>query len=191
MDLKILSVIEEQIAVEFTGKVNVLASFNRQYLGHILFRSGDILQVVFQSSKGLKAFYQIIIQEISLKNFDYVVEPEIVDEKERQIHYPYGVIKAKLAEVIKLHRESLKLRPPEHVKMIIDPSFLHGSQAVTPQEFAVLDTLTEWNSPYDVYQHCNLLDHEITHALVSLRKKGALKILAQKNISDDQMVKKQ
>ena len=178
--MKIISAIEEQIAVQFTGKVNVLSTFNRQYLGHVLFRNGEILQVVFQSHRGLKAFYQLIIQEYSLQSFNYIVEPEVVEENERQIHYPYAVIRNKMADVIKQYRDSLRFRPPENVKILIDAEFLDDNLPVTPQEFSVLETLTEWNTPFDIYQHCSLLDHEITMALVSLRKKNALKILAPK-----------
>ncbi len=181
MDLKILGIIEEQIAVQFTGKVNILAIFNHQFLGHILFSRGEIVQVTFHTYKGLKAFYQLLIQEFSLQSFNYVVEPEIVDEKERQIHYPYGVLKNKLSDVLKEYRESLKFRPPENVKILIEVGFVQGSQPVTPEEFAVLDTLTEWNSAHDIYQHCPLLDHEITWALVSLRKKQALRIVASQS----------
>jgi hypothetical protein len=181
MELKIMGVLDEQISVQFTGKVNILSSMNRQYLGHVLFKSGEIVQVIFQQFKGLKAFYHLIIQEYSLASFSYVVEPEIVEEKERQIHYPFAVIKNKLGEVLKLYRESLKLRPPDNVKIIIEVGFIKASTPVTPQEFEVLELLTEWNSPNDIYQHCNLLDHEITLALVNLRKKGALKILSTQN----------
>lgn len=180
-ELKIIGTIEEQIAVQFTGKVNVLSSFNRQYLGHLLFKNGEIIQAHFHHYYGLKAFYQLIIQEFSLQSFNYVVEPEVVEEKERQIHYPYAVLKNKLSDVIKQHRDSLKYRPPESVKILIDVEFIEDTLAVSPQEFSVLETLTEWNTPFDVYQHCQLLDHEITWALVSLRKKGALKIIASRN----------
>ena len=83
MQSKVMGVIEEQIAVRFTGKVNILASFNRQFLGHILFKDGDVIQVTFNANKGLKAFYQLIIQEYSLNSFDYVVEPELVNEDQR------------------------------------------------------------------------------------------------------------
>ena len=178
MESKVMGVIEEQQSVQFTGKVNILAAFNRQFLGHILFKNGDVIQVTFNKNQGLKAFYQLIIQEYSLQSFDYVVEPEVVEEKERQIHYPFVVIKNKMADVLKLYRESLKLRPPENVKILIDSGFIEGSSAVTPQEFEVLETLSDWNSPFEIYQNCSLLDHEITWALVTLRKKGALKILA-------------
>lgn len=186
-EFKILATIEEQIAVQFTGKVNVLASFNHQYLGHVLFKNGEIYQVIFQNLKGLKAFYQLIIQEFSLQSFNYVVEPEIVEDKERQIHYPFAVIKNKMSDVVKQYRDSLKYRPPENVKIIIDSEFLEDTLPVTPQEFTVLECLTEWNNPYDIYQHCQLLDHEITWALVSLRKKNALKIIASRNKADDSL----
>jgi hypothetical protein len=113
------------------------------------------------------------------------VEPEVVEDKERQIHYPYAVMRNKMSDVIKQYRDSLKFRPPDNVKILIDAEFIEDSLPVTPQEFEVLETLTEWNSTYDVYQHCQLLDHEITWALVSLRKKSALKIIASRNKSDD------
>ena len=181
VESKVMDVIEEQQSVRFTGKVNVLSTFNRQFLGHILFKDGEIIQVIFSGQKGLKAFYQLLIQEYSLKSFVYVVEPELVDEKERQIHYPFSVLKNKMADVLKLYRESLKLRPPDTVKIIIDAEFLEDTLPVTPQEFDVLKTLSDYNNPFDIYQNCDLLDHEITWALVSLRKKGALKILAPRH----------
>src|SRR4051812_42619033 len=110
MDLKfkLLDAIEEQIAVQFTGKVNVLSSANHQYLGHVLFKDGNVYQVNFQNHKGLKAFYQLLIQEFTLQRFNYVVEPEIVEEKERQIHFPYEVIKNKMSGTLKKYRDSLK-----------------------------------------------------------------------------------
>lgn len=185
MESKVMAVIEEQVAVRFTGKVNILASFNRQFLGHILFKDGEIVQVIFQGFKGLKAFYQLIIQEYSLNSFDYVVEPELVSDEQRQIHYPFSVIKTKLADVLKLYRESLKMRPPENVKILLDADFMDDSMPVTAEEFEVMRSLTEWNNPFEIYQHCELLDHEITWALVSLRKKGALRIIAPKSFQSE------
>jgi hypothetical protein len=178
MESKLLSVLEEQQSVQFTGKVNVLATFNRQFLGHVLFKSGDIIQVLFQGNFGLKALGKILVQEHALEAFEYVVEPEIVEEKERQIHLPFPLLKTRMADVLRLHQSALKLRPPENIKIVLDGEFLQDSLPVSAEEFDVLTTLTEWNNPYDLYQHCPLLDHEITLSLVSLRKKGALKILS-------------
>lgn len=181
MDLKIINVLEEQVAVGFTGKVNVLSRTNRQYLGHLIFKDGEIIQVFFQQARGLKAFFQLIIQEFSLAAYDYVVEPEIVEDIEQQMFLPFAQLKLKIAEVVKNHRESIKFRPPENVKIIIDAEFMEDSLPLTPQEFEVLNTLTEWSMVRDVYRHCQLLEHEITWALVHLRKVGALKILGAKD----------
>jgi len=178
MQLNLITTIEEQMSVRFTGKVNILSNFNRQYLGHILFKDGDLIQVIFQVHKGLKAFYQVAIQEFTLHSLQYIVEPEVVEDKERQIHFPFGVIKNRLNEVLQQYQASIKLRPPENVKILINSDFISSSRPVSSLEFQVLDTLTEWSAVNDVYQQCELLDHEITNSLVSLRKKGALKIIA-------------
>ncbi len=181
MDLRITSVIEEQMSVHFTGKLNILSNFNRQYLGHLTFLSGEVVKANYQGQKGPKAFFQIVLQEFSLNSFTYVVEPEVVDEADRDIVVPYILLKEQMADVVKSYRDSLKMRPPENVKILLEPAFLSDKTSLTPQEYSVLLTLTEWNSPFDIYQHCPLLDHEITWALVGLRKKQALKIMGSRN----------
>jgi hypothetical protein len=181
MDFKITAVIEEQISVQFTGKVNILSNFNRQYLGHLTFHSGDLIRANYQGQKGLKAFYQIVLQEFTLNSFTYIVEPEVVDESNRDILVPYAILKDRMDEVVKSYQDSLKFRPPENVKIVVDPKFVAGQDTLTHQEYTVLLTLTEWSSPFDIYQHSSLLDHEITWALVGLRKKQALKIMGSRN----------
>lgn len=181
MDTKLFSVIDDQVSVQFTGKVNILSNFNRQFLGHILFRQGRIVDALFNGVSGEKALYHLFIQEFSLQSFEYVVEPEVVDESLIGLAFSTQELKEKMAESLKLYQQSLKMKPPENVKIIIDPEFVEDSLPVSSQEFEVLCTLTEWHTPYDIYQHCPLLDHEITMALVGLRKKNALKILAPKN----------
>lgn len=181
MDLKIISIMDEQVAVRFNGKINLLSNFNQQFLGHIIFREGEVINASFNGHSGLKAIYHIFVQEFSLQSFKYIVEPEIVDETFQNISMPYQILKNTLAGVLKEYQQSLKMKPPENVKILIDADFLEDTLAVTGDEFEVLAALTEWSSTYDVYQHCPLLDHEITSALVSLRKKSALKIVAMKN----------
>ncbi len=180
MESRVLNVIDEQLAVEFTGKVNILSNLNHQFLGHILFLDGDVIQVAFLRHRGVRAFFELFIQEYALQSFEYVVEPELVEEKERQIHYPYSTLKQRLREVLRLHRETVKFRPPENIKILLDADFLEDTLPISSREFDVLRTLTDWNSPADLYQNCDLMEHEVTHALISLRKKGALKILAPK-----------
>lgn len=159
----------------------MLSNFNRQFLGHILFRQGRIVDALLNGVHGEKALYHLFIQEFSLQSFEYVVEPEVVDENLVGLNFSTQELKEKMAESLKQYQQSLKMKPPENVKIVIDPEFIEDSLPVTSHEFDVLCTLTEWHTPYDIYQHCPLLDHEITMALVGLRKKNALKILAAKN----------
>lgn len=181
MDSRLFGVIDDQVSVQFTGKVNVLSNFNRQFLGHILFRQGRIVDALLNGLKGEKALSHLFIQEYSLQSFEYVIEPEVVDESILEVSYGIQELKDRMTTVLRQYQETLKLRPPENVKIVIDPDFIEDSLPVSADEFEVLCTLTEWNTPFDIYQHCQLLDHEITLALVGLRKKSALKILAAKN----------
>lgn len=180
-DSKLFGVLEEQASVKFTGKVNVLSNFNRQFLGHLLFRHGDVVAVVFQGHRGEKGLYHLLIQEHALQSFEYVVEPEVVDEGIQETALGINQLREKMSKSLELYQRSLKQKPPENVKIVIDPGFIEDSLPVTHQEFEVLCALTEWHHAHDIYQHCPLLDHEITCALVGLRKKNALKILAVKN----------
>ncbi|MFY7992554.1 MAG: hypothetical protein ACOVP4_04600 [Bacteriovoracaceae bacterium] len=176
--LQVFQVLDEQTLVGFTGKVNVLSKLNRQYHGHLLLKNGDVIQAFFKTVTGLKAFYNIVVADYELEPIIFVVEPETVEEKQRGIHYPYSVLKNRTQEIIDKYLATVKLRPPQNLKLLIKADFLNQKGDVTPEEFEVLSTLSDWNLVKDVYQNCNLVDYEITLALVGLRKKGALKVIS-------------
>ncbi|MBY0414389.1 MAG: hypothetical protein K2Q18_09495, partial [Bdellovibrionales bacterium] len=69
-----------------------------------------------------------------------------------------------------------KLRPQGHLKLVIDPEIILSKEELNPQEFDVLGVITEWCKVSDIYKYSKLMDFEITHALVSLRKKRAIKV---------------
>lgn len=179
--MNLVSIIEEQASLNFTGKINVLSKINRQFLGHILLKDGELIEVKYKNIFGIKAFYQIAIDEFILHAFQFVVEPEIVEISIRKIHFPFAVLKNKIGDVLKSYQQTAKLRPPQELKVVADVKFLEKTVDLDQNEFEVLRTLTEWSVVKDIYEKCNLLDHEITSSLVSLRKKGALKIIAPTN----------
>ncbi|HLW56937.1 MAG TPA: hypothetical protein VKY27_06100 [Bacteriovoracaceae bacterium] len=180
MNLKFVPVIEEQMCVNFTGKVNLLSPFNHQYLGHLLFKDGKIIDVKYQHLSGLRAFFQLGIREHNLEKHMYVVEPEVVSEEEQRIHYPFSVLQTKLEKQIKLYEIVHRQRPPQNVKIIVNAASIGSDFECTPEEFKVLSTLTEVNDVNDIYEICPLLEHEVTSALINLRKKGVLKIVGRK-----------
>lgn len=181
MDLKFVPVVEEQMSVHFTGKVNLLSPFNHQYLGHLLFKDGKIIDVRYQNLNGLRAFYQLGIREYNLEKHLYVVEPEVVTEEEQRIHYPVSVLLSRLEKQIKIYEIVYRQRPPENVKILVKAETVKVDFECTSEEFKVLTALTETNDVNEIYQNCLLLEHEITAALINLRKKGVLKIVGKKS----------
>lgn len=180
MDLKFVPVVEEQMSVMFTGKVNILSPFNHQYLGHLLFKDGKIIDVKYQQFTGLRAYYHLGIKEYCLEKHQYVVEPEIVSDEEQRIHYPFSVLQSKLEKQIKLFEIVDRQRPPHNVKIIPDPTGITSEFECSAEEFTVLTVLTDTHNIDEIYQQSSLLDHEVTLALINLRRKGVLKIVGRK-----------
>jgi len=181
IEIPLLTVLDEQTLVAFTGRVNVLDKITHQMLGVVILREGQIFRCQYRGVQSLKAFYNIVIEGAQLVPQEFIVEPEIIDESDRQIHYPYSVLKAKTADVLKRYQAVAHLRPPPMVKILARSSFLDSDDEVTEAEFQVLCTLTEWNQVEDLYRHCPLLDYEITESLVSLRRKEALQVVSARS----------
>lgn len=176
----LFDVIDEQAAVAFTGKINILDDSSRQLYGHIALFEGDILTVMFKNIGGQKAFYNILVEESEQASFKYVVEPEIVSDQTRNIHYPLSVLKSRSREVLENYQLSKSSKPPHSIKLSIDPAFISAKEEVSGDEYDLLLTISDYNRVEDIYRHCPLLDYEITNALVSLRRKKALKVIQLK-----------
>lgn len=177
----LVCILDEQVSVGFTGKINVQDSKSKQQLGSILFVEGEIIDCRYKSSNGLKAFFNLCVDEFDDIGLSYIVEPELIQISKKTIHYPYSVLKRKIAETVEKYRESRKSKPPRNLKILIEPSFLSSSELVTGNEFDLLGTISDYNKVGDIYDKSNLLEYEITNTLVSLRKKKALKVIQNKD----------
>jgi hypothetical protein len=176
----LFDVIDEQVAVAFTGKINILDVSSSQLYGFIAIYEGEIITVIFKKVGGQKAFYNILIEESEQQSFRYVVEPEIVTDQDKNIHYPVSVLKSRAQEVLENYQASKSNKPPQNIKLSIDPEFITSNQEVSGDEYDLLLTISDYNRVEDIYQNCPLLDYEITNALVSLRRKKALKVIQLK-----------
>jgi hypothetical protein len=176
----LISILDEQNSVGFTGRVNVLNQTTKQLLGEVIFNEGQIMQARYKGVIGLKAFYNLCIDEFENVALGYIVEPELIDATNTQIPYPYSVLKRKIVDVIENFKQSKSQRPPDNLKILIKPEFLAQGEVVTGAEFDLLCTLSDYNLVEQVYKNCKLLDYEITNALVSLRKKNALTVVMKK-----------
>ena len=177
MNQTFLNTLEDQIAVGFTGRINVLNRSNKQYLGQVLLLEGSLLHIEFQKLKGEKAFYTIYLKEHENALFSYVVEPELVDGIERSVHFPYSSLKQRLQKIVEDYEIGKQQKPPENLKILINPAFIKEGEQVTHQEYDLLATISDYSLISDIYKNANLLDYEVTMSLVSLRKKGAFKVI--------------
>lgn len=182
---KLMELIEEQVAVEFTGKINILRKHNKQFQGQIFFKDGSIVQTSYEKKKGIKACYQLLIDEYRGENFNFVIEPEVVTDDEIETEIDFSQLREDFPKILEDYQQSLKLRPPEHIKLIIDPEILEDSLPLSLNEFEVLKTLTDVSSIKELYEKCQLLEHEVTLALVSLRKKEGIITLGVKEKNEN------
>jgi hypothetical protein len=173
-------ILDEQVSVGFTGKVNALDSKTSQMLGSIFMKDGKIIDCTYKGSQSVKAFFNLCIDEFDVKNLKYIVEPEIIDQRLETIHYPYSVLKRKIVEVIEKYRAAKLQKPPADLKILTEASFIASGEKVDATEFSLLKTLSDVNRVEDIYSKSPLIDYEITNALVSLRKKKALRVLKNK-----------
>lgn len=178
--LQIIATIEDQRSVDFTGKINLLNS-KGQLLGNLIFVEGDFVASKYKESNGLKSFYNLLIDSYDNKGIKYIVEPEIIENYNRNIHFPYSVLLKKAKFIINNYKISKNNRPPDNISIYIDPKFIESGEELTAEEFELMTVLIDFQDVKSIYMHCKLLEYEITNSLVGLRKKKALKVISKKS----------
>lgn len=172
----LLEIVKEQIDFGFTGKVNILSS-RSQFLGAIFLKEGLIVGAQFHGQTGIKALKKAVFEDVDSKDvYKFVVEPEIVDESHMQFSVEFEILKKDIQKEYESYRESKKLRPPQHLVLVIAPEIVVSKEEVSYSEFKVLEVMTEYNKVSDIYDKCSLEEYEITQALVDLRRKKAIKV---------------
>lgn len=173
----LIEVLKEQASFGFTGKINILSRDNGQFLGVIYQSEGIIVGAQIKELKGKKALLKMIFDDVeSNENFKFIVEPEVLSTEIMTVRISFEEIKLEAQGHFQQYVSAKKLRPAPHLKLVIDPEIIVSSHDITSQEFDVLTVISEWCNVSDIYKYSKLMDFEITHALVSLRKKRAIKV---------------
>ena len=173
----LIEVLKEQASFGFTGKINLLSKENGQFLGVVYQQEGMIVGAQVKELKGKKALLKMIFDDVeSNENFKFIVEPEVVPDEALTMKVAFEEIKLLAQKHFNEYISAKKLRPAPHLKLVIDPEVIVSKDDITPQEFDVLAVISEWCNVSDIYKYSKLMDFEVTHALVSLRKKRAIKV---------------
>jgi hypothetical protein len=180
LKLDIFEVLDEQSIVCFTGKVNLLNSDDNKSLGSIIFIEGAIVNAQFNSFKPYKALMNLFIEARLNPKTKIIVEPELIQVAHKKLDYPISVIKRKAIEYIAMYEESIDLRPSDNIQLMVKPEFIVEGAEVSSQEYSLLCTMSDYNLVKDIYSSNDMLDYEITNALITLRKKDAIKVVETK-----------
>ncbi len=179
MHESILPILKEQAFFGFTGRINILLGNNKQHIGVIIQANGHIVNAEYHSDKGKKALFNALFEDIEgHTHFKYVVEPEIIGEKDYAFHFTFDDLYKKLQTRFEQYKKFKKFRPPKELKLYLKGEFMndiHG-YSIGPEEFDTLLTLVEHPLVEDIYRKSPLYEYQITRALVSLRNKKALKV---------------
>ena len=177
MSKSLISILDEQVIVQFSGKVNALKADTRQILGSVVLSDGEIIRVDYKSHEGMKALFSLYLDDLDENTILLVVEPEIVDGIPRNLHYPFKTLMHKLSDFMHEYEKNKALRPPNGIKLLANADFINAGGGINEKEFQVLVTITDYNKIEDIYKHCSLMEYEITQSLITLRQKGALKVI--------------
>jgi hypothetical protein len=173
--LSLINSLSEQATFSFSGRINVLNAETKQFLGSIHMIDGAIVDATYKGGDGKNSLFKILIEDMAEElPLKFVVEPELIEEgsftysvndfkKEARVHY-------------EKYLASKKLKPPGHIKLLINGVFMLQGEKVDTIEFQVLKVISDYSRVDDIYKESSLMDYEVTSALVSLRKKGALKV---------------
>lgn len=173
----LIEVLKDQASFGFTGKINILSKENGQFLGVIYQQEGMIVGAQIKELKGKKAVFKMIFDDVeSHELFKFIVEPEVLNPESMTVKISIDDLKIEAQKHFQDYVSAKKLRPAPHLKLVIDPEIIVSKDDLTVQEFDVLSVITEWCKVSDIYKYSKLMDFEITHALVSLRKKRAIKV---------------
>lgn len=134
----------------------------------------------YNKLKPYKALMNLFIETKLNHNIRFIVEPELIPVEEKKLDYPISVIKRKAQKYIEMYEESIDLRPADKLQLMVKPSFISEGAEVSSQEYSLLCTMSDYNLVKDIYVNNDMLDYEITNALITLRKKDAIKVVETK-----------
>lgn len=177
----ITEIIKEQATFGFTGRINIQLLDNGQYAGVILQQDGKLIHAEYAGFTGKKALFKAVVDDLEgIQKLKYIVEPEIIADGSGSFELTWKEFKVMAEKMLTQFRETARLKPPAHLRLVVDGDFIITGKPIDGVEFEVLCTISDYSKVEDVYAKSPLHEFEITRALVSLRKKGALKVVEAK-----------
>src|SRR3989338_3614916 len=132
---QILPILDEQVAVKFTGRINILDKDSKQFFGTFILVDGEFVEASYKKMVGLKAFFSLYLDEFENVPIIYITEPEIISSFKQNIPYPYQILKQKLSSTVEKYAVSRSNKPPLNLKIMLNPEFVSTGEELNSNEF--------------------------------------------------------
>jgi hypothetical protein len=175
--LSLIKTLADQAALNFTGRVNFLDHSTGEYLGKVSLLEGRLVFAKYKQGIGKPALFHCLIDDMEKADISFVVEPEIVSLSESIFVLSYDDFLDVGQKIYQAYRSSKKFKPPGHLRLIVNPDFIPRGEELSYSEFEILTVISDFNKVSDIYNESPLLEFQTINSLVSLRKKGALKVV--------------
>jgi hypothetical protein len=175
--MNLIKILSENFSFSFSGRVNILSKVNKQYLGAIIQSEGKIVNAKYLNLSGKKALASVLMELKSSKVFSFVSEPEVVSPGDHVFDMSEGQFLKFKNDYFEQYDELNKLRPDNSLRLAVDGIKFNFNTGLSKVEFDVLCGIIDYSTVKEIYQFSDLLDFDITTALISLRKKGILRVL--------------
>ena len=175
--MNLIKILSENFSFSFSGRVNILSKVNKQYLGSIIQSDGKIINAKYLNLSGKKALASVLMELKSSKVFSFVSEPEVVSPSDHVFDMSESQFLKFKNDYFEQYDELNKLRPDNSLRLAVDGIKFNFNTGLSKGEFDVLCGIIDYSTVKDIYQFSDLLDFDITTALISLRKKGILRVL--------------
>ncbi|CAN0306830.1 unnamed protein product [Chrysoparadoxa australica] len=116
-----------------------------KYLGRVSLLEGKIVFCNYRGSSGKASLFHVVIDDMELDSLTFIVEPEIVSAAETIFELDYDQLVAASQNVFQAYQDSKRLRPPDHIRLLIDPDFISVGPNISYWEFETLAVISDFN----------------------------------------------
>lgn len=174
----ILDILEEQNSFAFTGTVIAKDKISGLESATLWFQEGQLVELKTFKRSGLKALYEVFFQEFLGVRFDYILNAEKKLRINQSIFFPLAQIKLFLGTIVDDLEDHDEFSPEKNLKLAIKPDFIIDGAEITELEYQVMELIAKYELVSEIYDKTELLGYEVTKALIELRKKEALIVVA-------------
>ena len=176
---EIEKVIIRQIETGFTGKINLLKKSNDEIIGHFFIEDQKVTQFHFLSKKGFTALHDFIYFLAKGLEPKFIIEPEVVSAGKENIYLPsYQDFLEEILSISHKIADLMSFIPPSRTLVKIGKNIFSDRGSLTMVEFMVAILVIKFREIGKIILESDYSEIETLDALISLRRKGCLKVIS-------------